>query len=503
MKKIISMLLVIMLLGTILVACKNDNETSNNSTDQSAVSGTESEDSGYTAEIPDVDYDGIQFKILTTAFSLSKMEYSEFGYGDELEENVINVAVAERNAAVEELLNIEIVEECIEATERFSGGALNDRVLQSMQMGSDDYYLVVPSLYNCAVLAKQNTLYDLMDFEYLHGLEAEWWDQYFVDDIEIDGRLFFATGDIGFQTRNSLTVCFFNKNMFQEFGLEDPYELVNNKTWTFDKLIQWSTKTRVDLDNNNIIDYTDKFGVAGQNDLMWAMFYGSGERLASKDAEGMPQITMYNAHSVNVVEKILELMTNSDYFVNANNYFTVSNTPVDLTRQAFIDERCLIFCEGLGSVEKLRNMAADTDFGILPIPLYDENQENYQHMINPWSGNAVAIPKFLSTDDAEMASVVMEALGAASKNILTPAYYELALKKQKTRDEESQAMLDVIFDTIGCDMGHIYNWGGMGAMLHKLVDNKLLGQFTSEYQSIEATIKAAMDSTVEIFNEIP
>ena len=503
MKKLLSLLLISVLVVGLLAACNTKDQTS--ATSQSTVSATSAEESGekvYKANVPDVDYGKAKFKILTTAYSDSP-QVTEFGFGEELKDGVVNTAVEERNAKVNDLLNIEIVEELIVDTERFAGGKLNERVSTALQTGQDDFYLVLPSLYNCGALSAAGAIYDLKGFDVLNDLSDPWWDQKFIEDLSIDGKMFFITGDISIDTRNSLTVCFFNKNMFRDNDLDDPYQLVKDKKWTFDHLIQLSKTIRSDLNQDNKIDYQDMFGLGGQNDLAWAMFYGSGERIASKGADGYPELSMYNTRSAKVMDKMLELMTNDDYFVNANKYFGVSSTPSVLISDAFVANRALIYCEGLGAVERLRNMAAGTDFGILPIPLYDEEQTEYQHMINPWSGNAIAIPAYLDATKSEMAATVLQVLGAESKNYITPAYYDRALKKQTASDRESQEMLDIIFSSIGSDMGHIYNWGKLGnQILHMSVENKLTGQFKSLYETYQGAAQQALNETVEAFKNL-
>ena len=115
----------------------------------------------------------------------------------------------------------------------------------------------------------------------------------------------------------------------------------------------------------------------------------------------------------------------------------------------------------------------------------------------------MAIPRYLSAEDAEFASIVLEVLGAESKNYITPAYYERALKRKAMYDDQSAEMLDIILSTIGADMGHIYNWGELGRyVIHESVLNKLTGQFQSQYDKYEAAAKAALDNTVEAFKNL-
>ena len=55
--------------------------------------------------------------------------------------------------------------------------------------------------------------------------------------------------------------------------------------------------------------------------------------------------------------------------------------------------------------------------------------------------------------------MVTEALAYYGKQIVTPAYYDINLIGQSTRDEESADMLDIIFDSLVFDIGYYYQIG--------------------------------------------
>jgi hypothetical protein len=56
-------------------------------------------------------------------------------------------------------------------------------------------------------------------------------------------------------------------------------------------------------------------------------------------------------------------------------------------------------------------------------------------------------------------------------NILTPAYYEIALKTKYARDTDSQEMLDLIYSVRTCDLGNLYNIGDVVSGVTNLVNN--------------------------------
>ena len=112
---------------------------------------------------------------------------------------------------------------------------------------------------------------------------------------------------------------------------------------------------------------------------------------------------------------------------------------------------------GLNRCTLLRSM--ETDFGIVPNPKYTESQERYYDLISLGSGNGMAIP--VTTQDTERTGIIVEALSAESKYTLTPAYYDITLKTKLSRDEESAAMLDIIFTSRVFELGLEFGWGGL------------------------------------------
>ena len=52
-----------------------------------------------------------------------------------------------------------------------------------------------------------------------------------------------------------------------------------------------------------------------------------------------------------------------------------------------------------------------------------------------------------------MTGAILEALNCESANYVVPAYYDITLKTKTSRDEESAAMLDLIFENRVVDLG--------------------------------------------------
>jgi len=505
MKRILALLLVGMMLLA-LVACGGNEDTSKaESTPNDVSTETSTEESEteivYEAKIPEgFEYFKEEYVVLTTGTNLDNVKTPEFGWhSDELESSVLNDAIANRNLKVEQLTGVKIVEDMVADPNRMQSGAMVSHIQTQIGGGTADFDLVAPSIYATAAVAKQGFLYDLNSVDNMQ-LESEWWDTFLANEAAIDGKLFFITGDIGSGSRGSLTAVYFNKETVRELDLGDPYELVRSKKWTLDVVLEWSKKISQDLDGDGVVNYKDKFGMGGQNDNVWAFFYGSGETISSKNEAGRPVITIKNDRSTAVVDKIAAIVTNKDYFINANDFFGADGeeSPARLLSKAFSEGRSLFFCENLNNVEDLRNM--EFDFGILPTPLYDEAQERYYSLLNCWVSNAFGIPTNLTPDEADLSAVIFNVLSAEGKNTVMPAYVETTLKGQRFRDDESKEMLDIIFDNIGCDIGHIYDFGSMGGqVLHQIPKG---GNFVSLVDSYMNAANAAIDNLMDAFAAI-
>ena len=70
---------------------------------------------------------------------------------------------------------------------------------------------------------------------------------------------------------------FYNKNIFEREGLENPYELMKKGEWTWEKMEELARKATKDTDNDGVID---QWGLAGM-DMDIAMVVANGAELAS------------------------------------------------------------------------------------------------------------------------------------------------------------------------------------------------------------------------------
>ncbi len=448
------MLLAILMCCTLLASCDTTtSESAAVSGTVSDVSSTESTADRYEAATNGVSFGDDVVTIMTEFWAPETAAWFEFGYSyEELENNVVDDAALVRKSKVEDLLHCIIVEDCVD---RSANGA-QTAIMNSVDSGLNTYTIVAPSILEASLLAQDSYLYDLYELDGLNGLTEKWWDASFIADAEINGKLYYTAGDIGCRTYANIAIMMFNKTMVATLGLESPYTLVKNKQWTLDVVTQWSKLVMSDLDKDGDIDYKDSFGIGGQVDNAASFFYGCEGVTIINGSDGYEN-NLASTRSVDIMTKVLEIMQNKDYFVSANDYWNEPGyvrSPGELVIKAFAEDRCLLYSGFTDNVELIREM--ETDFGLLPHPLYDENQDDYYTYVNTWGAPVFGLPVSLNEEEAEKAAVLMNVLGAEGKNYLTPAYYEKCLKGQRARDDESEAMLDIIFASTKVDFGSLY-----------------------------------------------
>lgn len=98
-------------------------------------------------------------------------------------------------------------------------------------------------------------------------------------------------------------------------------------------------------------------------------------------------------------------------------------------------------------IQQLRSM--ETDFGIIPYPKFDEEQERYYSRVSYY--NAPIVP--VTNQNAEFTGALLEYFNYASSLTVIPAYRDTVLYGKVIRDEESSDMLDIIFDARVVDIG--------------------------------------------------
>lgn len=403
----------------------------------------------------------------------------------------INDAVYKRNMALEEKYNFKITEF---ASENTSMAADAQKLIQA---GDDVYQVLMFNLIDASNLAQKKMLTDIGEIEYVN-LDAPWWDGMMNRDFSILNKQFYAVGDINIMDNNATWATFFNKKIISDLGLDDPYKLVEDKNWTLDSYLKLAQSAAADLDGNGAMDPTDRWGTVGEAYNAFMLFIAAGERVSRKDEGDKPYLVPPASRATSVIEKVYAIMLDTARStINAGDYSgKYGNVFTELIRGNFKNDLALFYIAGVLSYTLLRDM--ESEYGMIPMPAFDDKQENFVSSISINNSSAVCLP--VSNSRLDDTGFVIEAMAFESVSTLTPAYYDIALERKYMRDEESRAMLDIILGARVFDLASLYNWGDVYGIFTSMVTAKNT-DFASRYAAIKDAAEAAVAETIKNLSE--
>ncbi|MCL2814520.1 MAG: hypothetical protein FWD23_07960 [Oscillospiraceae bacterium] len=454
-------------------------------------------------ELPDMDFGGeeIKFLVKEEGGGITRWTSVEV-YAEEQNGELINDAVYMRNIAIEEKYNTKITREYSPA-----GGANSFdmfRKINTLVLAADDTYdIVMPTLEDSARMAQEGIYQNLNALPHI-DLSKPWWNQKILETTALNNKAFFATGDISLLSMQATYTMLFNKAAHQMLEFEDMYQIVRGGKWTIDKLIEMSRSCAADLNSDGVINDLDRSGLVCIHNLCRSLYAASGEKLVDISPNGEFELTVKNPRSIDVLDKIYELFEErgKSIFITSDEKIRSAAVKgmdhVNLGAQVFAGGGALFLMGTMQNVPYMREM--ETDFGILPLPKYDEKQKDYNSFVHTWAASSCGI--LITAKNPERSAVILEEMAYQSMKSVTPVYYDLSLKTKFARDEESAEMLDVIFQNRVCDLGYLYNIGGFVTGLEDLVYVKRQNNFVSFIEANEGKAQGELDNIIESYAKI-
>jgi hypothetical protein len=246
-----------------------------------------------------------------------------------------------------------------------------------------------------------------------------------------------------------------------------------------------------DLDGDAQMTASDQFGLfttTGSPAVTYLWAYDAP--IADKDADNYPVLNFKPEKWSQIVEKVY-----NQYYENLGSYVVAADKTEN--DKLFRNSQVLFINSYFLTLLGYRDI--EFEFGIIPYPKFDENQEKYYTMADGFH-SLFAIPKTVSNLD--FVGAVTELLNAESYKQVVPVYYETALKVKYARDNESVQIMDMILDGRVFDFGYFYDdWKGFAFMLQDLVQQKSK-DFASYYAKREAQAIAQFDKVMTAYMEL-
>ena len=451
-----------------VVSCKKD--------DEKGAGGATDSDKAYVDYIGVEDMKGYNFRILTRPNMISD-QFVEEETGD-----IINDAVYRRNETVKSLFNIDIT-----ATQSTSSNA--EDALNTILAGDDQYDIIFPHTRAAFSYAIQNSVVDFRSVDTIH-LDKEWWAKDIVDSATVNGHLYVLDGDISTHRLQYAFCMFFNKRIFDELGLDYPYAMAQNDTWTFDEFSKLVKQGSKDLNGDGLLKpEDDQYGYYTWN---WYgpinVLYAGGQKIYTNDSKGIPKLTLNSPKTVEIYSKYFALTKTDDVRL-----YVQQKSESDPAGSLFRQGRAMFADMGLGNAKGLRDM--NDEFGILPWPKFDLNDE-YGTVVN---GHASLMVMPVTVEDYSRTGKIIEALCAFGSRDVIPAFYDVSLKTKFARDYESESMIDIVKDSIVYDLG--YASGGSFQSVGHALAGMSSPDFASYYASNETRALSDLENFIKSYGK--
>lgn len=301
-------------------------------------------------------------------------------------------------------------------------------------------------------------------------------------------------GELGQTMISGAFVMFFNKDLFDEFykGEINLYEVVNSGEWILDKMTALCEGVYTDKNGNGIVDDGDTVGHFFTDTLTLGAdsFFGACKIDYIKKADDGTYV--YNANGERMVE-FTERM--HKLLFEGNNTLRTPNNNEQIM-DTMLNRSTIFTTWMLSGINYLRDM--EDNFGILPMPKLNEAQEIYTVYTHDGS-STFSIPT--TEQNPEAVSAFLEAMSAESYRVVTPAYFETAVKSKYSRDSETSQMLDIIVSGVYLDFSYIF-----GQNIGRPIDviRTMLGDSTScenAMSRIKSAERPTMLLTERLINE--
>jgi len=477
-KRIVLLILTIFCIVSAFVACQNIENGNNLQSGGNDVSETIVDLADiYADDLPDYNFNGAPFRMNVLDQTWLTLAY----YAEEDTGDLINDAAFARNRNIEERFNVKFSQTLIPLS------ADNERriVALNVMAGIDEYELYIAIDRYALMYGPEGVIYKISELPNIN-LDKPYWSQSMNECLSIGGELVFAYGAFSLSVYDYTQILTFDKQMILDLKLDAPYEMVSTGNWTFDKYDEMAKAAVRDLNGDGIMDENDNYGIVSDpKNILPGFWIGAGVQSIAKTKDDIPQFNLLGDEKfADVIQKIFTISYDN------NSWFRCDATKYMEHYKRLIDGQSLFYISSYSGIISLR--AIETEFGIIPYPKWDAKQDKYYSRVS--GGSPFVVP--VTVTDLEMVGAVIEALNAESAKLVIPAYYDVSLKTKYSRDNESAAMLDLIFANRIYDLGDTYWCNTLRDGIFVTMFSKNDRNLASVLAGVESKIIAEIDEIV-------
>ena len=446
----LSLLLAVLMLATSFVAC-GDVSTGDNDKVADTNGGLDS-----------VNWAGEKYRILGRDYEIDMFREFEIDR-DEMPEDVVGVAVWNRNQAVESKYGLEVVG----TLEKDPGAAAK----VFLEAGDDQYDLILRSPAWLHPMAEQGHFLNIRNLDFI-DFSKDCWNDYANTQLTMGGKLYYTTNKFLLHDKHRLSVAFYNRDKAAELNIGYLETKVFDGTWVIDDLVEIAKIGSVDSDGVDGMSMNDQWGVAFESSWAFArLAYGVEFRISENGSDGYPKLIGATDRMISCLDKVFALTSdkNTCYIYSLRD--ATDKTEID--SDIFTRGDAVVHLDCMSTIDDTGKMKFA--YGILPMPKYDANQKEYYALPDTSNGTLFAVPA--TVGDAAKAGFGLQAISEEAVDTSYVAYIETKCKLQDAYDQDVAKCLEIIFKNVIYDVAHFNDIGGLG----KIVSDDLVKQPTNVY----------------------
>ena len=452
------MFLSALLVAGVLFSCENVHYYEESSAESSSVGSQESGDESsrvrenHTAQEwlerqPDAEYGGYTFTIAAPV-----SEYFVAQSNEELEQTRVNAAVEKRNILVCDKYNIKIAWKLLK-TEDY------DSTMTAQALSGQQYAdLAVSGSPQIALAAQKGALLNLLSLPYF-DIGADYLEDAATQSV-IGSTAYGLYGSISLS--QTFTWCvFYNRDLLEASGCQDPTELYRKGEWTLAKLQEMSEKIASETMEKRTPDISrDTYGYTSyyNDDNFIMMLWQSSGLRALGDSYKTTAALSYNYEKSEAVLSSIASLNESKSKYGASREAAVN---------AFTGGRIGFFFNRLDFAKTLST--SSVNWSIVPMPKVTSEQKHY---FSPLDTYAYGVCAPLSQDNAERTGMILNALCAASVEQIEKGFIDNFVNHYLT-DNEGAVMLKKSLTGVCTDPTVIY--GSAFSEINKIAAGPVTG----------------------------
>ncbi len=432
LKKIISMLLVLLMLGGTLLATASCGDEEDTDTD-SGEAQTNSDDSPFGVP-EELDFGGEEFTVL--GYNWVEREYFDDKITLDQRSNVDN-ALLQRDDFVEDYLGIKL-DFVIENGQWADCKNFANKAINSIMAGDGEYDLVTAYSLAPPIMMLNNCLEDLGKLEYV-DFSKPWWPEHMLTTCTVNDRTFFMSGDASSNLLYQLQAIAFDSVALKNNKIDEAeiYDMVDNGKWTVEEFFKITAN--ISSSDDDVWDATDYYAVGLSEVLLDSFYFATGHKLLEQN-NGILSIS-----DDILSESILDVY---DMVYNAM-YIDHALSEVNIGGNLFRTGNSLFQICTLNTIKGYVT-DLDVEIGLLPFPKYSEDDGSYRSLTgSPHSQFCIPV----DAKNKKMSAAMLETMAYASYDIVTPVIYEESMQLRYSKDANSSRMYDVIRAGATTDIG--------------------------------------------------